>query len=72
MIFSISLKEYLKYLRFIFSIFIKINIYLLLKKLFLDYFFMQLFDQKVDILKLIIIKDKFIIIINLYFSKTFD
>ena len=69
-IFSTSLKKHLIHLRFIFSTFEKMNIYLSSRKSFFDYSFVQLLNQKVDVLKLITAEEKFIIIANFFFSKT--
>ena len=69
-IFSTSLKKHLTHLRFIFSTFEKINIYLLSRKSFLNYSSVQLLNQKIDVLKLITTKEKLAIIANLFFSKT--
>ena len=46
------------------------NIYLLSRKSFFDYSFVQLLNQKVDVLKLATAKEKLIVITNLFFSKT--
>ena len=70
MIFSTFLKKHLTHLRFVFSTFEKINIYLLSQKSFFDYPFVQLLNQKIDVLKLTTAEEKLIIIINLFFSKT--
>ena len=43
-IFFISLKKHLTHLRFIFLIFEKMNIHLLSRKFFFDYFFIQLLN----------------------------
>ena len=69
-IFFTSLKKHLSHLRFVFSIFKKMNIHLLSRKSFLGYFFVQLLNQKIDILKLTTIEEKFIVITNLFFSRT--
>ena len=58
----ISLKEHLIYLRFIFSIFEKINIHLS------SIFFYSIIKSKNRCLKLIMIEKKFIIITNLSFQ----
>ena len=69
-IFFTSLKEHLSHLRFIFLTFEKMNIHLLSRKSFLDYSFIQLLNQKVDVLKLTTAEKKFIVIANLFFSRT--
>ena len=69
-IFFTSLKKHLTHLRFIFSTLEKMNIYLLSQKSFLNYSSIQLLNQTIDTLKLTTIKEKFIVIINLFFSKT--
>ena len=69
-IFFTSLKEHLAHLQFIFSIFEKMNIHLSPRKSFFDYSFVQLLNQKVDVLKLITAEKKLIVIANLFFSKT--
>ena len=68
-IFFTSLKKHLTYLRFIFSTFKKMNIHVSSRKSFLNYSFVQLLNQKINVLKLTTTKEKFIIIINLFFSK---
>ena len=69
-IFSTSLKKHLSHLRFIFSTFEKMNIHLSSRKSFLDYPFVQLLNQKIDVLKLTTAEEKFIVIVNLFFSRT--
>ena len=68
-IFSTSLNEHLSHLRFVFSTFEKMNIHLSPQKSFLDYSFVQLLNQKIDVLELITAKEKFIVIINFFFSR---
>ena len=46
------------------------NIHLLSRKFFFDYLFIQLLNQKIDVLKLATIEKKLIVIANLFFSKT--
>ena len=46
------------------------NIYLLSRKSFLDYSFVQLLNQKIDVLKLATAEEKLIVIANFFFSKT--
>ena len=69
-IFFTSLKKHLAHFRFVFSTFKKMNIYLSSRKSFLDYPFIQLLNQKIDVLKLTTAEEKFIVIINLFFSRT--
>ena len=69
-IFFTSLKKHLSHLRFIFSTLKKMNIYLLSRKSFLDYSFVQLLNQKIDVLKLATAEEKLIVIANFFFSKT--
>ena len=70
MIFSSYLKEHIEYLTQIFDALTKINIYLFLKKLFLNYSFIYLLGQRVNTLRLTTAENKLTIIINLIFSKT--
>ena len=69
-VFSKTLSEHLNYLRKIFTFFHQKRINLNLKKLFLNYFFVILFEQRVDFLSLFIFEKKLVIIITLRFSKT--
>ena len=69
-IFFTSLKKHLSHLRLVFSTFKKINIHLSSQKSFLDYSFVQLLNQKIDILKLTTTKKKLIVITNFFFSRT--
>lgn len=68
-IYSSLIKKHVKHFKQIFKILIKINIYLISRKLFFDYFFIHLLNQKINILDLIIIINKFVIIVNLTFLK---
>ena len=70
-IFFMSLKEHLAHLRLVFSTLKKMNIHLSSRKSFLDYPSIQLLSQKIDVLKLITTEKKFVVIANLFFSKTF-
>ena len=62
-IFLIFLNKYIKYLNLIFKTLDSINIYLLSKKLFLDYLSIYLLNQKINALKLAITKEKLAIIL---------
>lgn len=59
-VYSSILKEHLRYLNEIFSLFKQINIVIKLSKIFLNYFIIALFNQKIDNLKLIIVKNKLV------------
>ena len=69
--FSNSLENHLRYLNQIFVLFKRMNIIFKNNKIFLDYFIISLFEQRIDNLTLIIAIDKLKIIFNLIFSQTF-
>ena len=57
-IFSSSLKEYIRYLIQVFQVLNEMNIYLALNKTFLEYSFMSLLDQRINVLELAIAEKK--------------
>ena len=57
-IFSETLDDHVKYLRFIFKLFAKYNILINPKKIFLGYLFVNLLGQKVDSLELTTSEEK--------------
>ncbi len=57
-VYSNILKEHLRHLNEIFKLFKRMNIVIKLSKIFLDYFIIALFDQKIDNFELIIAKNK--------------
>ena len=68
-IFSKILNEYIRYLDEMFRLFEKLNIALKVFKTYLSYSFISFLDQKIDILDLIIAKNKLVAITNLSFLK---
>ena len=66
-----SLKKHLKHLKLVFKTFDNMNIHLVFHKSFLEYLFVHLLSQKMNVLNMIMMTDKLIIIINLKFSCTF-
>ena len=65
------LTKYLFNLRSLFQFFVKYNISILLNKIFLNYFNVNLLKRRVDSFELIIIKNKFEIIKIIKYSTTF-
>ena len=68
----ISLIEYLFYLRQLFILFIKFNVFINLKKTFLRFLNVNLLDQKINSLNLITFEEKLKIINLLRYSQTLD
>ena len=69
-IFSQTLKDYVRHLTDVFIIFNKVEISINLRKTYLDYFTVQLLGQKVNSLELFISEKKLKIITLLQFSVT--
>jgi hypothetical protein len=67
-IFSKTLDKHLQHLIVLFDRLLSYNVILNLKKTFLEYSFIVLFEQVVDALELIIANEKLAIIANLIFS----
>ena len=69
-IFSKTLSKHLNHFRKMFTLFRQKRINLNLKKLFLNYFFVILLEQRVDFLNLFTFEKKLVAIMTLRFSKT--
>ena len=69
-VFFQSLKEHLRYLNQVFSLFAKMNVMLKSFKIYFGYFSMSLLDQKVDSLDLSIVEKKLKIILSISFSQS--
>ena len=67
-IYSTTLSKYLCHLQYVFDELIFKKICLFSEKFFLNYSLIQLLKQWVEALKLVTVKDKLIVIINLEFS----
>ena len=65
-------KKHLTHFRNVFVVLIKSNIVINLLKIFIDYFFVTLLEQRIILLKLFIDQQKLKTIVNLNFLKTFD
>ena len=70
-IFSKILKEHKKHFRVVFDTFQFNNIFVKITKIFVDYFSVQLFDQKINFFELVIVENKLKVIIKLKFSTSF-
>ena len=70
-IFSKIVEKHAVYLKTVFEMLQNNNISIKFSKTFLNYFFVTLFEQKVDSLNLFINVEKFKIIVKIQFSKTF-
>ena len=71
-VFSKSFNEHFNHFREIFAIFFENNIFINSKKAYIDYSFVNLFEQHVNSLKLITNEQKFKTIANFKFFFTFD
>ena len=67
-----SLTKYIIYLRKLFKLLIKYNIVIILTKIYLKYFNINLLNRKVDFWKIIIIKNKLKTINKIFYFNIFE
>ena len=67
-----SIQKHLRHFRTIFELLTKVNIFIKFIKIFIAYFDVIFFNQKINALELLTIKKRLKVIVKIKFSETFD